>query len=175
MEVRASEALEKGIATLEVGTEKKVLFTLVGEKHGFPVNLDDKAWRARLKPEQYYVLRQQGTERPFTGEYDKNTREGVYYSAATGQPLFSSEAKYDSGTGWPSFYEPISPGAVLYRVDHDIGMPRIEIIDSLSGSHLGHVFEDGPAPTGLRYCMNSVSLYFVPKGGTPPPVLGKTP
>jgi methionine-R-sulfoxide reductase len=175
MEVRASEALKKGAFAMEAGTEKKIVFTLVGEEHQFTVTLDDKEWRTRLKPDQYYVLRQRGTERPFTGEYDKNIREGVYYSAATGQPLFSSTSKYDSGTGWPSFYEPISPDAVLYRVDHDIGMPRIEIIDSLSGSHLGHVFEDGPAPTGLRYCMNSVSLIFVPKGDTPPPILGKTP
>jgi peptide-methionine (R)-S-oxide reductase len=139
----------------------------------YPVRMSDDEWRKRLTPLQYRVLRIKDTERPFTGEYDGNKREGTYYSAATGQPLFSSKAKFDSGTGWPSFYEPIAPDAVKYIEDRAFAMVRIEIVDSLSGSHLGHVFPDGPDPTGLRYCINSASLVFVPAGGTPPKVLGE--
>jgi peptide-methionine (R)-S-oxide reductase len=139
----------------------------------YPVRMSDDEWRKRLTPFQYRVLRLKDTERPFTGEYDGNKREGTYYSAATGQPLFSSRAKFDSGTGWPSFFEPIAPDAVKYIEDRAFGIVRIEIVDSLSGSHLGHVFPDGPDPTGLRYCINSASLVFVPTGGTPPKVLGE--
>jgi peptide-methionine (R)-S-oxide reductase len=139
----------------------------------YPVTLSDAQWRERLTPSQYHVLREKGTERAFTGEYDKFYEEGTYYSAASGQPLFTSEAKFNSGTGWPSFYEPIEPDAVKYIEDRTFGMRRIEIVDSLSGSHLGHVFPDGPAPTGLRYCINSASLVFVPKGEEPPQILGR--
>ena len=171
MEIRAADALKQGGSVIFVGTEKKVAFRLIREDHSFPVKLDAAEWKKRLTPERYYILRERGTEYPFSGEYDKFYAEGVYYSAATGEPLFSSAAKYDSGTGWPSFYEPISPDAILYRVDYDIGVPRIEVVDGRSGSHLGHVFEDGPAPTGLRYCLNSAALIFVPKGGSAPPVL----
>ncbi len=142
-------------------------------KASYPVSLTDNEWRKRLTPFQYEILRQAGTEQPFTGEYDQNHRAGTYYSAATGQPLFASKTKFDSGTGWPSFYEPISPDAVKYVVDTSYGMTRIEVLDSLSGSHLGHVFDDGPAPTGLRYCMNSAAMIFVPEGGTPPKILGQ--
>jgi len=138
----------------------------------YPVRLSDEEWRKRLSPFQYRVLREKDTERPFTGEYDGNHRDGTYYSAATGQPLFSSKAKFDSGTGWPSFYEPISTDAVKYIEDRAYGVVRIEIVDSLSGSHLGHAFPDGPPPTGMRYCINSASLLFVPQGGAPPKVLG---
>ncbi len=171
MEVRAAEALKQGRAGILAGADKKILFRLVDDKHVFPVVLDDGEWRKRLGPQRYHILRERGTEYPFTGEYDKFYAEGVYHSAATGEPLFSSAAKYDSGTGWPSYFEPVNPEAVLYRVDYDVGYPRIEVIDARSGGHLGHVFEDGPAPTGLRYCLNSAALVFVPKGGTPPPVL----
>lgn len=137
----------------------------------FPVELSEDQWRSRLTEMQFYVLRQHGTERPFSGELYENREVGIYYSAATGQPLFHSRTKYDSGTGWPSYYEPITPDAVRYRVDTSFGMVRIEVVDSLSGSHLGHVFPDGPEPTGLRYCINSAALIFVPEGGEAPPVL----
>ncbi len=154
---------------------KQVLESAIAEAEArridWPVRLSQDEWRKRLSPLQYHVLREKGTERAFTGEYDKNHSEGTYYSAATGQPLFSSKAKFDSGTGWPSFYEPISPDAVKYIRDESYGMVRIEVVDSLSGSHLGHVFPDGPEPTGLRYCMNSASLLFVPEGGKPPEIL----
>lgn len=154
---------------------KQVLESAITEdearKIDWPVRLTEDEWRKRLSPLQYHVLREKGTERAFTGEYEKNHREGTYYSAATGQPLFSSKAKFDSGTGWPSFFEPISPDAVRYIRDESYGMVRIEVVDSLSGSHLGHVFPDGPAPTNLRYCMNSASLLFVPEGGQAPEIL----
>ena len=137
----------------------------------YPISLSEEEWKARLTPFQYTVLREQDTERAFTGEYDKVYEEGTYYSAATGQPLFSSEAKYSSGTGWPSYFEPISPDAVVLKEDHKFGATRVEVLDSSSGSHLGHVFEDGPEPTGLRFCMNSASLIFVPKGEEPPDIV----
>ena len=137
----------------------------------FPVELSKDEWRERLDRARLHVLRGQGTERPFTGELNGNKEEGVYYSAATGQPLFSSADKFDSGTGWPSFTKPISPDAVAYRTDKSLFSQRIEVMDSLSGSHLGHVFPDGPEPTGQRYCMNSAALLFVPAGGRPPAML----
>jgi peptide-methionine (R)-S-oxide reductase len=135
------------------------------------IELSDEQWRQRLAPFQYQVLRQAGTERAFTGEYDKFDEKGTYYSAATGQPLFRSEAKYDSGCGWPSFYEPVNPDAVILKEDTSLFSTRIEVLDSSSGSHLGHVFPDGPDPTGLRYCMNSASLIFVPDGEEPPQIV----
>lgn len=134
----------------------------------FPVSLSEEEWRERLSDFEYQVLREQGTERAFTGALYKNSERGTYYSKATGQPLFSSDTKYDSRSGWPSFYEPIEPDSVRYRVDRSHGMVRVEVIDSRSGSHLGHVFPDGPEPTELRYCINSASLEFVPDGEEAP-------
>ena len=118
----------------------------------------EREWRQRLSPEQFEVLRNKGTERPFTGEYAFTKDGGVYRCAACGAQLFHSQAKYDSGTGWPSFFEPIDLGAVRLHEDHSLGMRRTEVTCSRCGSHLGHVFDDGPQPTGERFCMNSISL-----------------
>ena len=137
-------------------------------KTRFPMTLTDAEWKTRLTPDQYYILREKGTERAFTGKYDHFYQKGTYYSAASLQPLFSSDTKFNSGTGWPSFYAPINPDAVRLVRDMTDGMDRWEVVDSKSGSHLGHVFDDGPAPTGKRYCMNSAALIFVPEGGKPP-------
>jgi peptide-methionine (R)-S-oxide reductase len=118
----------------------------------------DEQWRAELTPEQYHVLREKGTERPFSGEYDHVFDPGTYVCAGCGAELFSSEAKYDSGCGWPAFSTPASEGAVDEEVDTSFGMVRTEILCASCGGHLGHVFPDGPAPTGLRYCVNSAAL-----------------
>lgn len=118
----------------------------------------EEQWRKRLTPEQYQVLRQKGTERPFTGAYWDVKADGVYHCAACNAPLFTSDTKYDSGTGWPSFYEPVSPDAVKTERDTSLGMMRIEVVCGTCGGHLGHLFDDGPLPTGQRYCINSVSL-----------------
>ena len=141
------------------------------QNHTYPIQKTDKEWKELLSEEQFYILRKQGTERSFTGKYWDNKKKGIYYSAATGQPLFSSEHKYKSGTGWPSFYKPIEEGAVMEVVDKSHGMIRTEVVDSGSGSHLGHVFPDGPDPTGLRYCMNSASMIFVAEGEELPPLV----
>jgi methionine-R-sulfoxide reductase len=138
-----------------------------GEALPVKLKLSDSEWKERLTPEEYHVLREKGTERAFTGKYWDNKQKGTYYSAASGQPLFRSETKYESGTGWPSFYAPIEEDAIIYIRDSKFGWDRIEVVDSKSGSHLGHVFNDGPDPTGLRYCLNSISLIFVPDGEDP--------
>ncbi|MCR9250177.1 MAG: peptide-methionine (R)-S-oxide reductase MsrB [bacterium] len=143
--------------------------TIVTEEFtDFEMALSESEWKSRLTAFQYEVLREQGTERAFTGKLNKNYKKGTYYSAASLQPVFSSDTKFDSGSGWPSFYEPFDNDAVYLRLDTKYGWRRWEVIDSKSGSHLGHVFDDGPKPTGKRYCINSEALIFVPEGGEPP-------
>ncbi len=124
------------------------------------VEKSEEEWKAELTPEQYEVLRRAGTERAFTGEYVHNKDTGMYHCGACGAELFSSDTKFDSGTGWPSFYEPAVAANVETRDDTGHGMVRTEVLCRACGSHLGHVFPDGPNPTGLRYCINSCSLDF---------------
>jgi peptide-methionine (R)-S-oxide reductase len=137
-----------------------VLLSLTGDTLQ-PIVKADAEWRAQLSEMEYYVLRKAGTERAFTGSLLKNKEQGVYVCAGCELPLFSSDTKFDSGTGWPSFWAPIRPEHVLNKEDRSYGMIRVENVCARCGGHLGHVFEDGPKPTGLRYCMNSVSLKFV--------------
>lgn len=119
---------------------------------------DDEYWRARLTPEEFHVMREKGTERAFTGEYWDCKEEGVYHCRCCGEPLFLSETKYDSGCGWPSFFQPADENKLVEERDTSHGMIRTEVMCKKCGAHLGHVFEDGPAPTGLRYCINSLSV-----------------
>lgn len=137
-------------------------FLPAGAKERFELALSDTEWKKRLTPQQYAVLRRASTERPYSSPLNKEHRKGIFLCAGCRLPLFSSATKYDSGTGWPSFWKPL-PNAVRTSTDYLIGYPRTEVHCRRCGGHLGHVFEDGPKPTGKRYCMNGVAMLFQPE------------
>ena len=134
-----------------------------GENMSDKIIKTDEEWKKELTPEQYHILREKGTERAFTGKYWDNHELGIYICAACSTELFESNTKFESSCGWPSYFEPIDSSRIIYKDDNNFGMKRTEVMCAKCGGHLGHVFDDGPPPTGLRYCINSGSMKFIPK------------
>ncbi len=153
-----SQSEDKSAAAIKTEMTQKAIASGIT-----PIEKTPEEWKAQLNDQEYNVLREAGTERPFTGDLLKNKKEGTYVCSACQLPLFDSKTKFKSGTGWPSFYEPINNVNLAEDVDYKIGYKRVEVHCARCGGHQGHVFEDGPQPTGLRYCINSVSLDFVEK------------
>jgi peptide-methionine (R)-S-oxide reductase len=156
----AAGCTQLSVKKYNMDTSKKAANPAYSRTDAAPVELTEDQWRKALTDEQYYVARKKGTERPWTSEYEDFHEVGTYYCAACGNPLFQSDTKFESGCGWPSFYQPISKSSIIYTPDNSYGMRRTEVQCGRCKSHLGHVFEDGPPPTGLRYCINGVVLDF---------------
>ena len=145
---------------INMDSEKKSNNPVYSHTDTSKVDMTDEQWKKVLPEDVYNIARQKGTERPWTSKYESSKEIGTYYCAVCGNPLFQSDTKFESGCGWPSFYQPITKGSIIYAPDHAYGMDRTEVMCGRCKSHLGHVFEDGPPPTGLRYCINGVVLDF---------------